>query len=272
MERLLFGISGLPIGDGSVKYNYQSGIAYLKSIGLDAMELPFVRNVNVTDKNKDAILREKNEQDLYLSAHGSYFINLNADEPEKQEQSMERIIKGAKALHSVGGRSLIFHPGFYLNDSPEVTYATIKENLLKLPDLGVHYRLETTGKPTQFGSLDELIALCREVPTCRLCVDFAHIHARGDGALKTYEDFTAILTKIREGLGEAALQDMHIHLSGINYGAKGERNHLEFKESDFPYQLCLQALKDLDAKGCIICESPILERDALLLKETYAKL
>lgn len=272
MERLLFGISGLPIGDGSVKYNYQSGIAYLKSIGLDAMELPFVRNVNVTDKNKDAILREKNEQNLYLSAHGSYFINLNADEPEKQEQSMERIIKGAKALHSVGGRSLIFHPGFYLNDSPEVTYATIKENLLKLPDLGVHYRLETTGKPTQFGSLDELVALCREVPTCRLCVDFAHIHARGDGALKTYEDFTAILTKIREGLGEAALQDMHIHLSGINYGAKGERNHLEFKESDFPYQLCLQALKDLDAKGCIICESPILERDALLLKETYAKL
>ncbi|TCL63360.1 deoxyribonuclease-4 [Hydrogenispora ethanolica] len=272
MERLLFGISGLPLGDGSVKYNYPSGIAYLKSIGLDAMELPFVRNVNVTDKNKDAILREKNEQDLYLSAHGSYFINLNAEEPEKQEQSLERIIKGARALHSVGGRSLVFHPGFYLNDSAEDTYGTIKENLFKLPDLGVHYRLETTGKPTQFGSLDELIALCREVPTCRLCVDFAHLHARGGGALKAYEDFTAILTKIRDGLGEAALQDMHIHLSGIHYGAKGEKNHLEFKESDFPYQLCLQALKDLDVKGCIICESPILERDALLLKETYAQL
>jgi deoxyribonuclease-4 len=272
MDRLLFGISGLPVGDGSGKYNYKSGITYLHSIGLDAMELPFVRNVNVTAKNKDEILLEKNSKEFYLSAHGSYFINLNADEPEKQQQSLERIIKGAKALQSVDGRSLVFHPGFYLKDSPVETYATIKENLLKLPDLGVAYRLETTGKPTQFGSLDELISLCKEVAACKLCVDFAHIHARGDGALKSYDDFAAILSKIRDGLGEEALQDLHIHLSGINYGAKGERNHLEFKESDFNYTLCLKALKDYNVKGCIICESPILEKDALLLKECYSKL
>ncbi len=272
MDQLLFGISGLPLGDGTVKYNYPSGIAYLKKLGLDAMELPFVRNVNVTAKNRDAILAAKNETGLYLSAHGSYFINLNADEPEKQEQSLERIVKGATALQWVEGRSLIFHPGFYLNDSNETTYATIKENLLKLPDLGVHYRLETTGKPTQFGSLDELIALCKDVSTCRLCIDFAHIHARGGGALKTYDDFAAVLSKVADGLGEAALRDLHIHLSGIHYGAKGEKNHLEFTESDFNYTFCLQALKDFDVKGCIICESPVLERDALLLKETYAKL
>ncbi len=272
MDRLLFGISGLPVGDKSTKFNYKSGITYLNSIGLDAMELPFVRNVNVTAKNKDEIFQEKTAKEIYLSAHGSYFINLNAEEPEKQEQSLERIIKGAKALQSVGGKSLVFHPGFYLSDSPEDTYATIKDNLLKLPDLGVNYRLETTGKPTQFGSLDELISLCKDVPTCRLCVDFAHIHARGNGALKKYDDFAAILSKIGDGLGEDALQDMHIHLSGIQYSAKGEKNHLELKESDFPYPLCLKALKDFDVKGCIICESPILEEDALLLKKTYEEL
>ncbi len=93
MDRLLFGISGLPIGDGTTKFNYKSGITYLKNIGLDAMELPFVRSVNVTDKNKEGILEEKNNSNFYLSAHGSYFINLNADEIEKQEKSLERIIK-----------------------------------------------------------------------------------------------------------------------------------------------------------------------------------
>lgn len=272
MDRLLFGISGLPVGDGSTKFNYKSGITYLNSIKLDAMELPFVRNVNVTAKNKDEIFQEKTAKEFYLSAHGSYFINLNAEESEKQEQSLERIIKGAKALQSVEGKSLVFHPGFYLNDSPEDTYATIKANLFKLPDLGVNYRLETTGKPTQFGSLDELISLCKEVSTCRLCVDFAHIHARGNGTLRNYDDFAAILTKIRNGLGEEALQDMHIHLSGIQYSAKGEKNHLELKESDFQYSTCLKALKDFNVKGCIICESPVLEKDALLLKETYEKL
>lgn len=272
MDKLLFGISGLPIGDGSQKFTYKTGIAYLKSIGLDSMELPFVRSVNVTDKNRGEILKEREALDFYLSAHGSYFINLNADEYEKQEQSMERIQKGAIALKSVGGKSLVFHAGYYLSDSHEETYSTIRDNLSKLPDIGIQYRLETTGKATQFGSLKELVSLSREIPTCNLCVDFSHIHARGNGALKCYEDFAELLKIIENGLGRKGIEDMHIHLSGINYGPKGEKNHLPFEESDFNYKACLQALKDFGAKGSIVCESPILERDALLLKETYYSL
>lgn len=146
MDNLLFGISGLPIGSGLKNLNYASGIVYLKSIGLDAMELLFVRSVNVTDKNKNIILKTKLDNDFYLSAHGSHYINLNADEYEKQIQSMKRITNAMEALSQVEGRSLIFHPGFYLKDSKEETYNTIKENLLKLPYKGVDYRLETTGK------------------------------------------------------------------------------------------------------------------------------
>ena len=72
MEKLIFGISGLPLGDGSRKFNYASGIAYLGAIGLDAMELLFVRSVNVTDKNSAEIMRAKKAHNIYLSAHGSY--------------------------------------------------------------------------------------------------------------------------------------------------------------------------------------------------------
>ncbi|MDU1321329.1 MAG: TIM barrel protein [Clostridium botulinum] len=272
MDRLLFGISGLPIGDGTTKFNYKSGITYLNNIGLDAMELPFVRSVNVTDKNKEGILEEKNNSNFYLSAHGSYFINLNADEIEKQEKSLERIIKGAEGLKKVQGRSLIFHPGFYLKDSKEETFKTILENLKKLPDLGVDYRLETTGKGTQFGSLEENVALCKEVATCKLCIDFSHIHARSNGGLKNYKDFYNILSYVEKNLGRSALDDMHIHLSGIHYSEKGERNHLPFEESDFNYIACLKTFKDFNINGCIICESPILEKDALLLKNSYYEL
>ena len=56
MKKLLFGISGLPIGSCSTKFNYASGINHIKSIGLDAMELLFVGSVNITDKNKDTII------------------------------------------------------------------------------------------------------------------------------------------------------------------------------------------------------------------------
>ena len=272
MRKLLFGISGLPLGDGKVKFTYKTGIEYLKAYGLDAMELPFVRSVNITEKNKDAVLKAKIENDFYLSAHGSYYINLNADEKEKQEQSIERILKGAEGLKKVEGKSIIFHPGFYLKDSKEEAYKTIKENLMSLPDLGVDYRLETTGKGTQFGSLEENVALCKEVNSCKLCIDFSHIHARYNGSLKTYDDFYNILKYVKDELGDEALLDMHIHLSGINYTAKGERNHLPFLESDFNFIDCLKAFKDFNIGGCIICESPILEKDALLLKDYYFNL
>ncbi|NEZ45838.1 TIM barrel protein [Clostridium niameyense] len=271
MDRLLFGISGLPRGNGETKFTYKTGIEYLNNIGLDSMELPFVRSVNVTDKNKDSILNQKYLSNFYLSAHGSYFINLNADELEKQEKSIERIVKGAEGLKKVHGKSLVFHPGFYLKDSKEETFLTILENLKKLPDLGIDYRLETTGKGTQFGSLEEIVSLCKQVKTCKPCIDFSHIHARYNGSLKKYEDFYKILDYIGKELGENALSDMHIHMSGIHYSPKGERNHLPFEESDFNYKACLKAFKDFDIKGCIVCESPILEKDALLLKNYYYK-
>jgi deoxyribonuclease-4 len=271
INRLLFGISGLPIGNGQ-KFNYASGINYLKDFGLDAMELLFVRSINVSDKNKDAILENKFKNDFYLSAHGSYYINLNADELRKQEESIQRIVDAVEALSKVQGRSLIFHPGFYLKDSKEMTYDTIRKNLSRLPHNGIDYRLETTGKGTQFGTLQELVSLCKEVSSCKLCVDFAHIHARNDGSLKDYDDFAKILQYILDELGRVALDDLHIHMGGIEYSKKGEKNHLPLEESDFNFKACLKALKDFDVKGCVICEGPRVENDALLLKKTYEKL
>ena len=230
------------------------------------MELLFVRNVNVSDKNKDPILKNKLDNDFYLSAHGSHYINLNADESEKQDQSIERIIKAAEGLSKVKGRSLIFHPGYYLKDSKEETYNTIKENLLRLPYKEVDYRLETTGKGTQCGTLEEIVSICKEVRSCKLCIDFAHIHARGNGCLKHYDDFAKILQYVFNELGRSALDDLHIHMGGIDYNEKGERRHLTLSESDFNYIECLKAIKDFSVKGCVILEGPLVEKDALLLK------
>jgi deoxyribonuclease IV len=239
------------------------------AIGLDAMELLFVRSVNVTDKNCADILAAKRKHKVYLSAHGSYYVNLNAESTSLQEQSLERIRQGAEALLKVKGESLVFHPGYYLKSSKEASYRAIRNNLASLPDLGLAYRLETTGKGTQFGSVEELVALCKEVGTCKLCLDFAHIHARNNGSLKGYDDFAAILQYVSDELGPAALDDLHLHMGGIRYTEKGERNHLPLQESDFRYLECLKALRDFRVRGCVIAEGPRVENDALLLKRTY---
>jgi len=272
MDQLLFGISGLPISDGKVKFNYASGIKYLKSIGVDAMELLFVRNVNVTEQNKELILKAKIENNIYLSAHGSHYLNLNADEPYKQEESLARILKAAEGLGWIRGESLVFHPGYYMNDSKEQAFETIKGNLARLPYQGIDYRLETTGKGSQFGTIQELVGLCKEIPACKLCIDFAHIHARGNGCLKSYHNFAETLQYVADELGKSVLKDLHIHLGGISYNQSGERHHLPLLESDFKYVDCLKALKDFNVTGCVIAEGPRVQYDALILKNCYRKL
>jgi len=62
---------------------------------------------------------------------------------------------------------------------------------------------------------------------------------------------------------------MHIHISGIAYGQKGEKSHLNLKESDLRYTELLKALKDYSVRGMVICESHNQEGDSLLLKESY---
>lgn len=124
------------------------------------------------------------------------------------------------------------------------------------------------GKPAQFGSLDEVLTLCQEVEGLAPCLDFSHLHAR-EGKANTYLDFHRILRKVGKRLGKAALQDIHIHISGIEYGLKGEIKHLNLAESDFRYDEWTSALKDMDVAGLVICESPSRETDAVLLKNLY---
>jgi len=132
----------------------------------------------------------------------------------------------------------------------------------------VWIRPEITGKASQFGTLEEILALSTELEGVAPCIDFAHWHAR-TGKLNSYQEIASILEQVKERLGRTALDNMHIHVSGISYGKGGETKHLNLKESDFQYTELLKALRNYQAKGLVICESPNLEEDALLLQAAY---
>jgi len=172
---------------------------------------------------------------------------------------------------------VVFHAAFYLGDSAEQAYSATKKYLaevlgqLKRENNRVWIRPEVAGKGSQFGTIEEILNLSAELEGLAPCIDFAHWHAR-TGKFNTYPEFVSILRQIEERLGRTALDNMHIHVSGINYGKKGEISHLNLKESDFRYAELIEALRDYEAKGMVICESPSLEQDALLLQETYNSL
>ena len=275
MEKLLFGTAGAP--HSSRTASTIDGIKRIAELGLGCLEIEFVRGVKMGEAGARLVAKTAQSEGVKLSAHAPYFINLNAREPEKITASQERILQTARIGAFCGAESIIFHAAYYLGDPPEKTYQTVKEKLaevmnqLKKENNRVWVRPEVMGKPSQFGTIEEILNLCTELEGVGIGMDFAHWHARS-GESNSYLEFASILEQIKQELGDEALDNMHIHVSGIAYGKKGEIKHLNLKESDLQYIELLRALKDYEVKGIAICESPNLEGDALLLQETYNNL
>jgi deoxyribonuclease-4 len=275
MDKLFFGTGGSPHSAKTAATI--DGIKRIAELGLGCMELEFVYGVKMGEAGARLVAEAASSQGVQLSAHGPYYINLNAREPEKVAASQQRILQTARIAAVCGANSVTFHAAFHLGGPPEKTYQAVKKNLaevmhqLKKEANSIVIRPEVMGKPTAFGTLDEVLKLCTELEGTSICMDFAHWHAYS-GKANSYAEFAAILEQIKGKLGDRALADMHIHVSGIAYGKKGEIKHLDLNDSDLRYVELLQALKDYKAKGLVICESPSLEEDALLLQETYYKL
>lgn len=272
---LLFGTGGTP--NCSPKRDSISGIKTIAELKLDAMELEFVQGVKMKRELAEKVKETAEQLKVLLTAHAPYFINLNSTEKEKVRASIKRIVETARIGALCGAVSITFHPGFIGKDEPKTALTRIvnhlKDALQMIKDEGINIQVrpETTGKPSQFGSLEDTILLCAETGLMP-CIDFAHLHAREKGRFKTLKDFTSVLEKLNKYLGKSALYNLHIHISGISYTSKGERKHLNLKESDMKYQEFLKSLIAHNAKGIIICESPNLEEDAKLLKTTYKKM
>ena len=271
-RKLLFGTAGVPLSTPAS--TTLAALDHVKNLGLDCLEVEFVKGVKMGNDTASLIGKKASSLGIRLSVHAPYYINLNSAEQGTRLASQEHLVSSARLARILGARSLVFHGGYYGHDSPEMTYQNIKAalrnivSILRSEQNPVTLRPETMGQKTQFGSLDEILALCREVDGLLPCFDFAHLHAR-ERSENSYRHFHHVLRKIEKKLGERALGDMHIHIAGILYGERGEIKHLDLHKSDFNFDAWLQALRDVGAAGMVICESPNLETDALMLKDLY---
>ena len=272
MEKLLFGTAGIP--HSARERSTPAGIERVAEMGLDCMELEFVQGVRMSRETALTVAKVATHNKITLTAHGPYFINLNAREPEKIKASQERILQTARIASLCGAVSIVFHAAFYLGDPPDKVYHQVKEQLIQITNQlkaegnRVWVRPEVTGKASQFGTPEELLDLSAEITGIAPCIDFSHWHAR-TGKFNSYDEFTLLLKQIETKLGRQAIDNMHIHVSGIYYGKHGEIKHLNLAESDLNYIDFVQALNDYKIKGIVICESPNLEEDSLLLQQTY---
>jgi deoxyribonuclease-4 len=273
-----FGTVGAPKSTAKKPGGSVGAVLRLAELGLDALELGWVQSVRVSEQTCADIRATGENQDVLISVHAPYFINLNADE-EEWPKSRKRLMDAAYYGHLAGATDIIFHPGSYFGLPPEEVLPKAIQRLavcveeLRLAGNPVTLRPETMGKSAMLGSLEDTLAMSQAIPGVLPCLDFAHLHARpGDGSMNTYDEWNQVLELYAEALGEAALQNLHIHLSGIAYGPKGEKEHLPVEEADLDLEALFQALDKLGCQGRILCESPAMEDDALILKAKFESL
>jgi len=234
---------------GTAGLGYDKGLEHAKQLGLSAMEVEFTYGVRMKNEEAKRIGKLAKQLGIRLSIHAPYYINLASDEKQKVHASKERILQSCERGHHLGARYIVFHAGFYQKKDPEQVFQTIKKEIIDLlktikknkwtPILAP----EVTGKPSQFGSLDELLRLKKETG-CHLTVDFAHLKARNNGII----DYDEIMKKLK------VLKHIHAHFSGIEWTEKGERRHL-ITENKYIKEL-LQYIIKYNLNVNIINESP----------------
>lgn len=270
-----FGTVGSPIGTPKTPGGSLGAVAFSKSIGLDALELGWVHSVRVAEATCAAIKSASMAQGVSLSVHAPYFINLNAAGAE-WPKSRKRLMDAAHYGYLAGATDIVFHPGSYFGGGPASVLKTaiprLKGCVDELQTNGdlVTLRPETMGKSAMLGSFEDTLAMSLAMDMVQPCLDFAHLHARpGDGTLNTYDEWSRLLETYARTLGSDALRQLHIHLSGIEYGPKGEKNHLPLADADLDLKSLFRALQEFECAGRILCESPIMEVDALKMKKMW---
>ncbi len=316
MNKLNIGVGGVPLS--IKKPSTVQGISRVKELGLDLMEMEFVHGVRMSPESAVEVKKVREKEEIALTVHGPYYVNLATLDNRKLYGSIKYITDSIYIGGLAGAKSVTFHPAFYQGMSAKETYEKVRKAIGKIYDVfqdkkysdhpinkrEIFLAPELTGKPSQFGDLEELIQLSKDFSDfeLRFCIDFAHKFARSNGNFNGYEDFVNIFETVERSLGKEFLKEMHMHVSAINYGEKGEKNHLTFLQDfedylsqgidlpelkshfkileqkgktssgDFRWQELLTAIKDKNVGGYLVCESPILEMDALLLKKYYQQL
>ena len=240
-----------PAGLGPVK-TAEEILKEYKAAGIKNCEIAFTYSVYIKKEEATKIKKIAEELDIELSIHAPYFVNLNSDDDKKLLATKQRILKCCERGHELGAKNIVFHPGYYGSDR-EKAYEKIKKGIIELMEevkknkWDVKLCPETMGKVNVFGSIKEISKLVEETG-CSFCIDFAHVLARDKK--RDYKEIEKLFPQ----------KHWHCHFSGIEYGEKGEKNHIAVKPEEWK-ELFENLPKDRTIT--IVCEAPDTVGDAL---------
>ena len=253
--------------------------AWIAAQGLNAYEYAAGHGVALKEETARQIGEAASENGIAVSIHAPYYINCGSPEQEKQLASIDYLLKSARAVDWMGGSRVIFHVGSPGKRKREAAFEdacrVVRAARIALDAAGLeHIRLcpETMGRPSQIGTLDEILHLCKQDERMLPTIDFGHLHSAGCGCMTDEGAFEHVLKQMIDALGIERCRHFHSHFSKIAYTAKGEKMHMTFADTAYgpDFHHLAPILKKYELEPTIICESRGTQADdAMIMKEIY---
>lgn len=270
LNHVLFGPAGYP---ASAKGKLERVFQILVDVGVNALEYAAVHGLRTSEEKARKIGELAKQNDITMSMHSAYYISIASKDAEIRERSRQRLIKALKFAPLMGVKRIVFHPGTHGGLSRDDAHIIIRDSLQSVWEEAGHLgngallAPEIAGKLSMYGSIEQIIKLCQDVDGCIPTIDWAHLYARRQGELKDKGSYLKIIEHFENELGSLFLDNMHFHISAIEYTEKGEASHKPFGEKWGP-DLCplMEIVHEVGYKPTFICESPNPLQGALYAK------
>lgn len=263
---LRFGPAGIPLSCKG--RTIKDGIKEIHELGLNAMEIQLVRGKIKNFEGLFELAELTQDLDVSLSIHTQYYMDL-AEEDGIVDKSINAIEYVSLVAKELKAKYVVNHIGPYGKLGDDEAMDIVVKNVRNLRDFyrknGICAKLsfETAGRQDVFGSLDEILALCKRVRDVVPAINFAHIHARGNGCLRTKDDFQKVFDKVNDALH---LNEFYTHYSGVAYTHGNAQHYTPIKKGDFKFDFFAECFVENDYNISVISDSPLLEHDAMYMK------
>lgn len=248
-EKVLFGVYSYPKSflDSAFGQNREHIFKWLHSLNLNAFLLDWTYGTPMSDDRAKKYRKLAKQYNIDLSLKAPKDINFITLNQKVQKHSLSQLQKACRLASVLGCQNIVISLG---DSNVQEESSVIKKRVVDLlmPLLKkyskINFHIEPAMRRREYGSLEELIDLSKDIPNLYPSFNLMRLHA-WNGCNLIYPDrIVKLLKQIEDGLGRDKLNHLFVQICPVSYEhghfvpktfGEVKLGQLSFFDSNFEY-------------------------------------